>query len=122
MTLEGFFPGTFMADAGWWEARVLADVVLKPGMTVVDLCSGDGWFTLQIAKVAKHVTAIDIDVALLETAKARLWEANISNCAFIEADAFDLARCVGEPVDHVFLGNALHGVPDKRRLAAAVHA
>ena len=61
-----------MPSAGWWEAlwpdpsSVLASLGLAPGMTVVDLCSGDGWFTANIAKVAGHVVAIDIDVALLD--------------------------------------------------------
>ena len=36
---------------------VLAAVGLGPGMEVVDLCSGDEWFTLQIAKIARHVRA-----------------------------------------------------------------
>jgi hypothetical protein len=37
-----------MPTAGWWEAlwpdpvKVLDAVGLKPGMEVVDLCSGDG--------------------------------------------------------------------------------
>lgn len=52
--LPGFFQGTDMPTAGWWEAlwpdpsSVLAAVGLGPGMEVVDLCSGDGWFTLQM--------------------------------------------------------------------------
>ena len=64
MTPPGFFEGTGMPDAGWWEAlwpnpaKVLADVGLKPGMNVVELCCGDGWFTLPIAKIARHVIAI----------------------------------------------------------------
>jgi hypothetical protein len=47
-----------MPTAGWWEALwpdpagVLAAVGIKPGTQVIDLCSGDGWFTLQIAKIA----------------------------------------------------------------------
>ena len=46
MTLPGFFEGTEMPDPGWWEAlwpdpeRVIRDVGIAPGMTVVDLCSG----------------------------------------------------------------------------------
>jgi predicted methyltransferase len=49
---SGFFEGTEMPTAGWWEALwpdpagVLAAVGLRPGMGVIDLCSGDGWFTL----------------------------------------------------------------------------
>ena len=45
-------------DAQANPAGVLAAVGIAPGMEVVDLCSGDGWFTLQIAKVARHVIAI----------------------------------------------------------------
>jgi ubiquinone/menaquinone biosynthesis C-methylase UbiE len=51
-------------------------------MTVVDLCCGDGWFTLQIAKIARHVVAIDIDPHLLEVARHRLTEGGVTNCAF----------------------------------------
>jgi ubiquinone/menaquinone biosynthesis C-methylase UbiE len=82
----GFFEGTGMPDPGWWEALwpdpagVLTKVGLKLGMEVIDLCSGDGWFTLQIAKIARHVTAIDIDRTMLETARIRLTEAGQSNC------------------------------------------
>jgi 2-polyprenyl-3-methyl-5-hydroxy-6-metoxy-1,4-benzoquinol methylase len=73
----GFFKGTGMPDPGWWEAlwptpaNVLADVGVEPGMVVVDLCSGDGWFTLPLYQMAKSVVAIDIDRKFIETAKVR---------------------------------------------------
>lgn len=117
-----------MPTAGWWEALwpdpagVLASVGLKPDMEVIDLCSGDGWFTLQIAKVARHVAAIDIDPTLLEVAQVRLKESGLSNCSFIAGDAYDIARLWPEPVDLVFMANAFHGVPDPARLATAVKA
>lgn len=122
----GFFQGTGMPDPGWWEAlwpepaRVLSDLGLKPGMEVIDLCSGDGWFTLHIARVARKVTAIDIDGKLLETAQIRLKEGGLANCSFIEADAYDIAELVPHAVDFVFLANALHGVPDKPRLLKGI--
>src|SRR5262245_337704 len=121
----GFFEGTEMPTAGWWEAlwpdpaAVLAVVGLRPGMDAIDLCSGDGWFTLQIAKVARHVSAIDIDPMLLEVARHRLVESGIANCAFITGDAYDIAKMAG-PSDFVFMANAFHGVPDRARLAQAV--
>ena len=43
------------------------------------------------------------------------------NCTFVEADAYSVATVVRQPVDHVFLANACHGVPDQPRLARAVH-
>ena len=121
----GFFQGTEMPTAGWWEALwpdpagVLATLGLRSGMNVIDLCSGDGWFTLQIAKVARHVSAIDIDPNLLEVARHRLAESRMTNCDFIAGDAYDIAKLAG-PADFVFMANAFHGVPDRPRLAQAV--
>ncbi len=123
---SGFFVGTEMPTAGWWEAlwpdpaAVLVKVGLKSDMDVIDLCSGDGWFTLQIAKLARHVVAIDIDPALLETARHRLAESNMRNCDFVAGDAYNIAQLWPAPVDFVFLANAFHGVPDRPRLARSV--
>jgi SAM-dependent methyltransferase len=126
--IDGFFQGTGMPAAGWWEALwsnpagVIAQVGMKPGMDVVDLCCGDGWFTLQIAKTARRVIAVDIDGKLLYMTRVRLTEHAAANCSYVEGDAYDIATLVRDPVDHVFLANAFHGVPDKPRLARAVRA
>ena len=117
--LPGFFQGTEMPTAGWWEALwpdpagVLAAVGITPSMEVVDLCSGDGWFTLQIAKIARHVIAIDIDPAMHDLARHRLMESGVTNCNFVTGDAYDLKTLVPGPVDFVFMANAFHGVPDR---------
>lgn len=126
--LEGFFQGTGMPDPVWWEAlwpepaRVLEQVGMMPGTAVIDLCSGDGWFTLQIAKLAGKVIAMDIDEKLLATARARLKESGVTNCQFNEGDAYDVAKLVSGAADYVFLANAFHGVPDKLRLSHAVRS
>jgi len=123
----GFFQGTEMPTASWWEvlwpdpAAVLAKVGLKTGMDVIDLCAGDGWFTLSIAKIARHVTAIDIDRGLLDVARQRLAAGGITNCDLIEGDAYDIAALTA-PADFVFLANVFHGVPDRSRLAQAVRS
>lgn len=128
MTIPGFFEGTGMPDPGWWEALwpdptgVLAAVGFEARNRVIDLCSGDGWFTLQIARAVCHVTAIDIDPQMLDVARMRLGEAGVTNCDFVAGDAYDLATLVSKPADFVFMANAFHGVPDGLRLAKAVHA
>jgi ubiquinone/menaquinone biosynthesis C-methylase UbiE len=122
----GFFVGTEMPNAGWWEAlwpdpaSVLKVGGLEPGTRAVDLCCGDGWFTLQLARIAASVTAIDIDAALLEVARHRLNESRVTNVRFVTGDAYDLSRLIAKPVDFVFMANAFHGVPDRARLASAV--
>ena len=117
-----------MPDPGWWEAlwpdpaKVLRDVGVTPGMDVVDLCCGDGWFTYPLANIARSVIAIDIDAALLEAAKVRIAQrGGAPNCRFFEADATNITKVVRHAVDLVFLANVFHGVPDKPRLAHAVH-
>jgi SAM-dependent methyltransferase len=121
-----FFEGTEMPTAGWWAvlwsdpASVVAAVGVTPGMDVVDLCSGDGWFTQAIAKVARSVTAVDIDPQMLEISRHRLAEAGVSNCKFVLGGGYQLADLVPDKVDFVFMANAFHGVPDKSRLAQTV--
>jgi SAM-dependent methyltransferase len=125
--IPGFFTGTEMPTAGWWEALwpdpagVLAAVGLTAGMDVIDLCSGDGWFTLQIAKIAHRVTAIDLDRNLLELAHHRLAEAGVSNCELVHGNAYDITALTGARFDFIFMANAFYGVPDRPRLARAVH-
>jgi ubiquinone/menaquinone biosynthesis C-methylase UbiE len=126
--IPGFFQGTEMPDAGWWKAlwpdpaKVLASTGLTGGAEAIDLCSGDGWFTLPMAKVARHVSAIDIDRKLLNVTRRQLEQAGVSNCDLIEGNAYDVAKLVPRPVDFVFLANAFHGVPEQTRLARAVAA
>ena len=115
-----------MPEAGWWQAlwpdpaRVLIESGLSAGAAAVDLCAGNGWFTLPMARIARHVIAIDIDSELLQLARRRVREADMTNCKFAVADAYDLNKIINTPVDFVFLANAFHGVPDRTRLCNCV--
>ena len=121
-----FFEGTEMPTAGWWDALwpnpagVLEAVGLRRDMAAIDLCCGDGWFTLPMSKVAACVVAIDIDPNMLEAARDRLAAAGATNCEFVEGDAYELAELTRRPVDFVLMANAFHGVPDQPRLADAI--
>ena len=116
-----------MPTTGLWEtlwpepARVLEAVGLKRDTDAVDLCCGDGWFTWEMAKVARRVLAIDLDRNMLAVARDRFTKAGTTNCELVEGDAYELPTLAGRLVDFVFMANAFHGVPDQPRLAQAVH-
>lgn len=124
--LPGFFQGTEMPDATWWQAlfpnpaQILTLVGLERGMDAVDLGSGDGWFTLAMAKVARHVMAVDIDAKMLALTSSRLAQDGTTNCDYQLGDAYRLAEFVPRPVDFVFMANSFHGVPDRERLVRTV--
>ncbi len=129
MTSENFFTGTGMPDRDWWSALwpdpegVLRKLGVAPGMTVVDLCCGDGYFTAQLAKLVEgRVYAVDLDPAMLEQARAEVARAGATVRKWIRADARDLAGLIPEKVDVVLLANTFHGVPDKTGLARGVAA
>src|SRR5262249_31045150 len=122
----GFFQATTMPDTDWWPAlwpdpaRVLQEMGLERGMVAVDLCCGDGLFTMPLVRIAKRVYAIDIDPAVLARARAPAWEARAANCEFVVASAMAVDAVVPEPVDYVFLANTFHGVSDRLGLVRAV--
>lgn len=115
-----------MPTAGWWEtlwpnpAGVLEVVGFRRNMHAIDLCCGDGWFTLPMSKVAACVVAMDIDRNILEAARNRLAAAGATKCEFVEGDAYEVATLTRQPFDFVFMANAFHGVPDQPRLARVV--
>jgi len=126
--IVGFFPATTMPDADWWQAlwpdppKILLEMGVESGAVAIDLCCGDGLFTVPLALVAKRVYAVDINAVMLDRARARVEEARADNCEFVVADAMAVDAVVPEPVDYVFLANTFHGVPDQLGLARGVAA
>lgn len=109
--LEGVFPATAMPDPDWWQAlwprpgEVLTEFGIETGAEAVDLCCGDGLFTVPLARMARHVIAIDLDPKMVELARVRAATAGVTNCVFIIGDAYDLAELVPGCVDFVLIAN-----------------
>lgn len=119
------FRNTTHPDRDWWHAlwgdpADTLDALGIDGGSLVDLCCGDGYFTIEAARRCTPVYGVDLDADLLEELDAR---ATDSDCTVdvIHADARDLGDAVPERVDTVLLANTFHGVPDQTALAAGVH-
>lgn len=117
-----------MPDPGWWHALwprpgdVLQRLDVAQTAEVVDLCCGDGLFTIPLARMVRHVVGIDLDPAMLALAQSRALTEGLTNCTFLPGNAYDLQKLMPSRVDYVLIANTFHGVPDKARLVRAVAA
>lgn len=93
---------------------------IEPGMTVVDLGCGYGYFTAAIARQVGpgRVVGFDLDSEMLEQAQVAC--EGLANCEWLLGDAMELSRQLGAPADYVLIANTFHGVPDKTALAREV--
>ena len=117
-----------MPDRDWWEAlwpqprEVLERIGVGPRMRVVDLCSGDGYFTVPMASLVGTgaVVAVELDEAMLAAARTAASKAGTTNITFVHGDAMNIGSQIDEPVDLVLIANTFHGVPDPTGLARGV--
>ncbi len=123
MIQERLFPATLMPDRNWWHALwpdpdgVVKALGIEPGMTVVDLGCGYGYFTAAMARQVGpgRVIGFDLDPEMLEQAQAAC--EGMANCDWLLGDAMELSRLMSAPADYVLIANTFHGAPDKTALA-----
>jgi ubiquinone/menaquinone biosynthesis C-methylase UbiE len=98
----------------------VADIAMLPlNNASVDVAISNG---APLARMVRHVIAIDIDLEMLDAARAKVAAAGVANCEFVAGDAYAIADLIRRPVDFVLMANTFHGVPDKPQLARAVAA
>jgi len=121
------FPATAMPDDAWWSVlwphpeRIVRTLGIEAGMTVVDLCCGNGYFTAPLAKLVNgKVYALDIDPEMLDRARRAVARRRVAVAGWLCADVRELAALVPHEIDFVLIANTFHGVPDKTALARAV--
>lgn len=122
------FQNTAQPDRDWWEALwpdpedVIEQLGIGTDDRAVDVCAGDGLFTLALAeRTDQPVYAVDLDSDLLSVLEGRAERADL-DIETIQADARDLDRTLSQPVEFALLGNTLHGVDDREAFAEAVRA
>jgi predicted methyltransferase len=124
---KSFFPATAMPDRDWWSAlwpepeRVLRALGIEPGMTAADLCCGDGYFTVPLARIVEgRVYGLDVDPDMIEKTRNELERNGESVLQLICADARELSGLISSNVDYALIANTFHGVPEKAEMARAV--
>src|SRR3546814_18777497 len=106
------FPAASMPDRDWWSALwpdpegVLRRIGVRPGMAVLDLCCGDGYFTARLAKiVGGHVYALDLDPGMIEQARVETALLGAAVRPWIVAAARLMAKLVPDKVNYVLLAH-----------------
>jgi protein-L-isoaspartate(D-aspartate) O-methyltransferase len=83
------------------EARVLQELALRPGESVLEVGTGSGYFTALLASREAKVTSVEIHPRLADEARARLVRAGIAG---VDLQVGDAARGFGrERYDAVVL-------------------
>jgi protein-L-isoaspartate(D-aspartate) O-methyltransferase len=103
------------ADAKMWspkmEARVLQELRLVPGESVLEIGTGSAYFTALLASRGARVTSVEIDPQLAAEAKVRLVQAGIGT---VELATGDGARGWGDGTyDAIVLTGSTPMLPDR---------
>ena len=85
------------------EGRILQTLAPQAGERVLEIGTGSGYLTACLARLANHVTSIDMSDERVATAAARIRDLGIANCNIqvqdvyerSEADAFDVIAVTG---------------------------
>lgn len=102
------------------RALLLDRTDLAPGQSVLDLCSGPGWLTIEAARAVApggRVVGFDISANMVATAQANAREAGAENVEFRQGDGEDLPFSANA-FDRALCSLGLMHIPDPARALA----
>ncbi|WP_418281742.1 class I SAM-dependent methyltransferase [Halorubrum sp. DTA98] len=114
------FRNTRQPDWDWWgrlwptPGETLREFGVSAGDSLVEIGSGDGYFTLPAARIVDPapVYAVDVDDELLDALDRLAERQAIDNVVPIHGDARSLTDHVPERVDVGLIANTFHGIED----------
>ena len=94
------------------EGRVLQALDLKPTDRVLEIGTGSGFLTACMAKLAAHVTSVDVHGDFTAAAQPRLEAAGVANASLVSADAMQDWQ-PQEQFDAIVVTGAVWQVPQR---------
>ena len=92
------------------EARILQDLALLKHEKVLEIGTGSGYMAALLGHRAQHVTSLEINADLAQSARSHLQRAGIYNAEVIIADGSD-PKTVNGPFDAIVLSGSVAEVP-----------
>lgn len=87
------------------EGRILQALAITPADRVLEIGTGSGFLTACMARLATHVTSLEIRPALAEAARNALHAVGAANCEVLARDVFDWQP--GQQFDCIVLTGSL---------------
>ena len=103
-----------------WAAWARALGLLLPELVVADLGCGEGYLTLESARWARHVTAVDRSREVLARGKALAARRKLTNITWKRGDIEDVPLA-DRSVDLALLSQALHHAAEPARALTEAH-
>ncbi len=69
------------------EARVVQELRLQPGETVLEIGTGSGYLTALLARIGARVTSVEINPRLAAFGRANLQRGSVAGVELVQADA-----------------------------------
>jgi len=100
----------------WQDAQaILSQIGLKPGDTLADIGSGDGYFSIPAARIVGKtgkVYALDVSAEAIAELKEAASAAGLNNIQTAVGEAETALLCNGCAADVVLMANVLHDFND----------
>ena len=101
-------------------ARLIQALNLQETDNVLEIGTGGGYATAVLAKMASHVTSIDLDGEQSQRAAVNLQAAGIENITLEVRDGFDEMAYGNETYQAIYIGASVSQVPEVLRTRLAV--
>jgi ubiquinone/menaquinone biosynthesis C-methylase UbiE len=92
-------------------AELVEKLAINPAYVVMDFGCGPGYFTIDLAKKAKKVIAVDLSLEMIRKAQRKAEKADMKNIEFLQSDGKSL-QLDGGSVDLILLVTVYHEVGD----------
>ncbi len=90
-------------------SELIEKLAIKPTDVVVDFGCGPGYYTIELAKKAKTVVAVDLSPEMLKKAQRKAEKAGVGNIQFLQSNGTNIQLGNGS-VDLVLLVTVYHEV------------
>jgi cyclopropane fatty-acyl-phospholipid synthase-like methyltransferase len=113
---KNVYTETAWADRDKWQKadELIRQLTIKPGSTVADIGSHEGYMTVKLSAVVGNngkVHAVDVDQSKLDKLKAHLTKRNITNVVMIKGD-YDNPKLPFNLLDAVIILDTYHEMDD----------